>query len=193
VVGRRAALYRVCHYSRRPSDFNPGIGGPTRFGFFGEPVVPINYLARTPEAAVAESVLHNVPLHGGMIFPEDYLGRIMGRLLPGRTLRLAQFAGPGLRRLNVHAADLTDTDPDTYAQTVQWAQAVSEDTDLDGIVWMSRHWNTSEAVVLFGDRISATELVADTGFARAFSNVPDIEWLAALCETIGVGFVPPSS
>jgi hypothetical protein len=50
-------LYRVFTNTRPPTEFNPGIGAATRFGFFGKPVVPIMYAADTEEAAVAESLL----------------------------------------------------------------------------------------------------------------------------------------
>src|SRR6516162_3016173 len=46
-------LYRVFTNTRAPTVFNPGPGKPTRFGFFGDPVVPILYAADTEEAAVA--------------------------------------------------------------------------------------------------------------------------------------------
>ena len=38
-------LYRVFTSSRTPIEFNPGVGAPTRFGFFGRPAVPIMYAA----------------------------------------------------------------------------------------------------------------------------------------------------
>jgi hypothetical protein len=51
-------LYRVFTNTRPPTEFNPGVGAATRFGFFGKPVVPIMYAADTEEAAIAETLLH---------------------------------------------------------------------------------------------------------------------------------------
>ena len=47
-------LYRVLSATREAAEFNPGLGAPTRFGFFGDPVVPIMYAAQTEDAAIAE-------------------------------------------------------------------------------------------------------------------------------------------
>ncbi len=55
-------LYRVFTNSRPPTEFNPGIGAPTRFGFFGKPVVPLMYAADTEEAAIAETLLHDADI-----------------------------------------------------------------------------------------------------------------------------------
>lgn len=185
-------LYRVYGQRRRATEFNAGVGASTRWAFFGDPPVPVLYAAASEEAAVAETILHDIPLRGGRIFPENYLDCVMARLTCRRALALAQFCGPGLRHLGVRARSLTDTEAGTYARTVAWAQVVWKHTACDGIVWMSRHWNTDRAVVLFGDRISARELRQDSGFARAFANPADIEWLAALCEQTRVAFTPPT-
>lgn len=187
----RSLLYRVLRNTHRSAEFNPGFGPPTRFAFFHDPPVPALYAAASPQAAVAETIVHDLPLRGGQVGPEDYLDRIMVRLLCRRALRLAQFCGPGLRKLRVFPRGLTDTDAVTYRDTVRWAEAVWRETDCDGIVWMSRHWNTDRAVVLFGDRVSEDDLSRDSEFARAFINPNDLEWLAGLCQRIGIAFAPP--
>ena len=184
-------IYRVYGNRRRPGEVNPGLGASTRWAFFGDPPVPVLYAAESEEAAVAETILHDVAMTDGWVFPEMYLDRVMARLACSRTLRLARFGAGGLRRLHVRAAALTATEPDTYDRTVPWADAAHSITSCDGIVWMSRHWNTSRAIVLFGDRVDEAELRLDAGFARAFVNPYDIEWLAEFCDRIDVGFVPP--
>lgn len=184
-------LYRVHGNRRRAAEFNPGAGNPARWAFFGDPVVPVLYVAETEEAAVSESILHDLPLTGARVFPEDYLDRVAGRLTCDRDLRLAQFAGGGLRRIGASPATLTDTDADTYADTVRWAQAAWTLAECDGIMWMTRHWNTSRAIVLFGDRVRSSSLHQDPSYARAFANPQDIEWLAELCAHVNVSFIPP--
>ena len=57
---------------------------------------------------------------------------------------------------------------------------------------MSRHWNTSPAIVLFGDRVMSSSLHQDPSYARAFANPEDMEWLAELCAQVNVSFTPPS-
>ncbi|MHB8185901.1 MAG: RES domain-containing protein [Dermatophilaceae bacterium] len=181
-------LYRVHGNRRRVSDFNPGEGNSTRWAFFGDPVVSVLYVAEAEEAAVSESIFHDLPLAGARVFPEDYLNRVAGRLMCDRDLRLAQFAGGGLRRLGARPATLTGTDADT----VRWAEAAWTDTECDGVIWMSRHWNTSRAIVLFGDRVRSSSLHQDPSYARAFANPEDMEWLAELCAQVEVSFTPPS-
>lgn len=185
-------LYRVHDNRRRVSEFNPGTGNPTRWAFFGDPVVSVLYVAETEEAAVSESIFHDLPLTGARVFPEDYLNRVAGRVTCDRDLRLAQFAGGGLRRLGARPATLTDTDADTYADTVRWAEAAWTHTECDGIIWMSRQVNTSRAIVLFGDRVMSSSLRQDPSYARAFANPEDMEWLAELCAQVKVSFTPPS-
>lgn len=187
-----APLYRVHGNRRRPGEFNPGVGPPTRWAFFGDPLVPVLYAAQSPEAAVAETLLHDVPLVGGRLFPESYLDRVMSRIEPRRPLTLARLAAGGLRRIGVRQGELTDTEADRYRETVAWAEAIWRDTPCDGIEWVSRHWNTSRAVVLFGDRVRERELDVDPGFARAFANPSDLAWLAELCERTRVLLVPPA-
>ena len=46
-------LYRVHRNTRAATEFNPGVGAPTRFGFFGDPVVPILSAAATEDAGSA--------------------------------------------------------------------------------------------------------------------------------------------
>jgi len=54
-LGVGAQLYRVFSAAkgRTATTFNPGAGAPTRFAFFGTPVVPIMYAAAAEDAAVA--------------------------------------------------------------------------------------------------------------------------------------------
>ncbi|HEY8295315.1 MAG TPA: RES family NAD+ phosphorylase, partial [Micrococcaceae bacterium] len=170
---------------RLANEYNPGKGRQTRFAFFGDPVVPVLYAAGAEESAVAETLLHDVPLSGGALRPDDYLDKVMGRLTVHRHLRLASFMGTGLRALGVDAADLTMTESDRYVETVRWSAAAHED-GFDGIVWMSRRCNTERAYMFFGDRVGSADLVIDPDFARAFALPDDIDWLTRMCVPLRV-------
>ncbi len=182
-----SSLYRV--YSNRSgrlsNGFNPGQGSSTRFAFLGNPTVPVLYAAATEEAAVSETLLHDVPISGGALRADDYLDKVMARLIVKRELRLVSFMGLGLRALGVRAVDLTMTDASRYAETVEWAAAAHQD-GFDGIVWMSRQQNTEQAFMLFGDRVDPEELEIDPGFARAFALPDDVDWLARMCIPLNV-------
>lgn len=185
------AIHRVHGPDRQATSFSPGPRPLTRFAFFGEPIVPVLYGAEGEEAAVAETLLHDLPTVGGRLVPERYRGRVVSQVLPRRELRLAQLHGGGLRRLGARSTNLTDTTAAHYIRTVQWAAAIHKDTDLDGIVWMSRQWNSQKAVVLFGDRVGSRELSVDPTLGRSFATPDGFEWLAALCQHLKVVVIPP--
>lgn len=177
-------LYRVASTSRSATAFNPGIGTPTRFGFFGNPVVPILYAAETEDAAIAETLLHNVPAEGGALSYDRYSGKALVRLATTRDLRLGVLHGTGLRRLQVTAAELTASPAATYPTTVRWAEA-AHGIGLDGLVWMSRMCNDTKAYVFFGDRC-ADAFTQDVTHARIFASAADQIWLIDHCAPLHV-------
>lgn len=189
VLRAGAGLYRVHSNTRRVTAFNPGVGSPTRFGFFGTPPVPILYAAATEQAAVAETLLHDVPVTGGLLPYAAYADKVMGRILLERPVRLAKLRGLGLRKLGIKAADVTDTTPAAYPHTVMWAHAAHE-AGYDGMVWTSRKCDDAAAVVLFGDRC-VDAVRQDATFARLFQTGPGLEWLIAVCTPLHVDVLPP--
>lgn len=159
------------------TDFNPGYGSRLRWSFFGDPVVLVHYSAASPEAAVHESILHNAVPHAHLPRAQ-WIRKVLTPLRTNRKLRLAQLHSDGLRRLGVHARDLTDTDSVQYPFTVEWAQAAHA-AGAGGLVWMSRQLNSVRAYCLFGDRVAAGDLEPHPGDpdARVFATPADSEWL----------------
>ena len=100
-------LYRVLSSTRTATEFNPGVGAPTRFAFFGNPVVPVMYTAESEDAAIAETLLHDIPVDGGVLPYDQYAGTALVRLEVTRALRLAVLHGIGLRQLKAAAHDVT--------------------------------------------------------------------------------------
>lgn len=177
-------LYRVLSATRTAAEFNPGIGARTRFGFFGNPVVPLMYAADTEEAAVAETLLHNIPAGGGVLSYDRCASKALVRLAVSRDLRLAVLHGLGLRRLKVTAGDITASPASTYPTTVRWAEA-AHGICLDGLVWMSRMCNDAGAYVFFGDSCAGA-FTQDPGHARIFASPADQIWLIDLCAPLHV-------
>lgn len=163
--------------------FNPGNGGQTRFAPIadrsGRPV-PTLYAATSAEAALFESVFHDVParrsrqteLAGKLVGRDDlvergmravsYKRRIRGRALTPlivlRDLSLVQLHDIGLDRLGV-TAELTGGPPTRYARTREWAAALHRHgKGFEGLIWMSRRFNSEKTAVLFGDRVSTDDL-----------------------------------
>lgn len=157
--------------------FNPGFGAPMRWSFFGDPVVPVHYSAASAEAAVHESVLHNAVPHAHLA-RAVWIRKVLTPLRTTRELRLVMLHSDGLRRLHVHARDLTDTDSDQYPFTVEWAIAAHE-AGADGLVWISRQLNSVRAYCLFGDRVAPADLEVIPGDpeTRVFATPADSEWL----------------
>ena len=177
-------LYRVFTNTRAPTVFNPGPGKPTRFGFFGDPVVPILYAADTEEAAVAESLLHDIPVDGGLLPYDQYSGKALAVLKVTRNLRLAILHGIDLRRVKAEPADVTSSPASTYTTTVQWAEA-AHGIGVDGMVWMSRLCNTAKAYVFFGDRCDDA-FAQDPSHARIFASPADQIWLIDFCAPLHI-------
>ncbi|OCB19323.1 hypothetical protein A5674_07070 [Mycobacterium malmoense] len=177
-------LYRVLSATRTATDFNPGIGSRTRFGFFGDPAVPVMYAADTEDAAIAETLLHDIPVDGGLLPYDQYADKVLVRLRVTRPVRLGVLHGTGLRRLKVAAADLTASPASSYASTVRWA-AAAHGAGLDGLVWMSRQCNDAKAYVFFGDRC-AKAFAQDPSHARIFAGPADQLWLIDRCAPLHV-------
>ncbi|HZJ04912.1 MAG TPA: RES domain-containing protein [Nocardioidaceae bacterium] len=182
---------RVHSNTRHVTDSNPGIGKPTRFAFFGSPSIPVLYAAETEEAAVAESLLHDVPLSGRPLPARDYRDHVLGRFEVLRDLRLAMLHGLGLRRLNITNTDVIDVHgAGVYRETVAWA-AAAHSAGSDGVEWMSTKCNNSPAQVLFGDRVLATDLLLDPAYGRVFLLPEHFNWLVDMCVPLRIEVLPP--
>jgi hypothetical protein len=170
VIPQATRLFRVHAAHRVPSAFNPGLGRPGRFHPFrtasSSELVPTLYASATIAGALSESVFHDVPYKGRAkrILVTRLHGLVLSVVVVTSPLSLTQLAGPGLRRLGVRRRDLIDGGPATYDLTAAWAGALHACAAKPaGLMWMSRHDDTSEAYVLFGDRVGDDEVAAAPG------------------------------
>lgn len=189
VLPAGSRLYRVASNVRPVNEFNPGFGSATRFAFFGNPTIAVLYAAETEAAALAESLLHDVPVTGGTLLYDDYSTKVLGRLTITRDLGLAKLRGLALRRLQITPQQISDTPAHTYPQTVEWARAAHA-AGFDGISYTSRLCNDARAVVLFGDR-TAADVAQDPDYARIFMAGNDLDWLIDTCAPLHVDVLPP--
>lgn len=164
-------IHRVFDHRYPGDSFDPGdatvVAG--RFHFFEDPAgrrVPVLYGAAGDEAAIAETVFHDVPVRGPhrVVLEQRIESLSLCRLRPVRDLTLVALHGSGLRRLQVRATELTDTEASQYSRTVPWAKALHHaEPTADGLAWMSRQHDSQKAVMLFGDRVSSDELQMQWG------------------------------
>jgi hypothetical protein len=131
-------------------------------------IVPMLYGAAGEQAAIAESVLHDLAPRGPRVVAFESLVPIrLSCLIPQRDLQLAMLHSTGLDRLRLRNAQLIDTLPSRYPDTLPWGQALyGHAPHLDGILWTSRRYNSVRACVLFGsttndERVEGRDLVFD--------------------------------
>jgi hypothetical protein len=153
-------------------------------------MVPVLYLAETREAALAETLLRDIPLGAPAALARSaYEGAVLAGLRLSRSMRIAEFFGLGLRELGIEATQLTDTPMDNYPQTRTWAQAAWA-AGLDGIGWMSKRDNSARAYMLFGDRVQERDLEIVAGSGLVFAGGDGFGWLAATCAPLKIDVMP---
>jgi hypothetical protein len=187
VLAAGTVLHRV-HGRRAANVFNPGMGGLTRFAPLH---VPTLYAAQSAEVAVSETLLHDVPLEGGMLRAPAYIDARESTLSLMRELKLCKLMGDGLRRLGISPQDLTATNGDVYGKTVLWAQAAhARPAGFDGIAWMSARDSTSQAYMFSGERATESDLRIDhAGLGEFAPGEPAFDWLSAYCARVKVELV----
>ena len=139
---------------------------------------------RSLEVAFAETVLHESALYedGAWIVPGSMLReRSIVYLEADRPLLLADLTGPSLKRLGLDNQVSAGTE---YGFTWALSRALHESVaECDGIVYVSRHNNTGEAVALFersGARIEPSR-------TQALESHPALPHLLTL---LGVELLP---
>lgn len=152
------------------------------------------YGASTFNGAVSETIFHNVPVRG-------YRGILASSLRPlqastlqcRRALRLVDLRGFGLQRLGVTRRELIDSNPDSYPVTRAWAASLYQAVeDADGMIWVARQHDTSEAILLFGTRVEQGDLemiAPPRHLAPAGKIEPDV---LAAAELAGIAIVLPT-
>ena len=161
-AGRR--LYRVHPVSYAPNQINPGKGSrPGRFHPIrcaqGNSIATL-YASDRIDGALAETVFHNV-VAGGVILRAELTTRCLTRIELVRDILIADLSGHGLRRLGLDRSQLLETGAWSYARTARWAEAIHRSDDIvDGIIWVSRQFDTAKALFAYGDRLKTDDFAA---------------------------------
>jgi len=157
----RKPLVRIHRSTYRATEFNPGFGPGGRFSPIRHDAVtiPTLYGSSSFDGAISETLFHDLPLTGEKRLAESALRAIVASTIaPRRPLRLVQLRGFGLQKLGFTRAELIDSNADRYPMTGELASRLYAESDCDGLIWMARHHDMSENVVLFWGRVAPDEL-----------------------------------
>ena len=163
-----------------PDRFNPCQGAPTRFAPVHDAegnCVPSLYAADTLEAAIYETVFHDIPVTARRrTVPRTLVqSRAHGRLQVRHDLQLASLRGPDLRRWRISRNSLITTSPSLYRNTARWAETIHHQfPDVDGLLWTSSQCDPDTAYLFFGDRVAA----GDLGIVQARDGLLDVTFLS---------------
>ena len=163
-VGAGDVLHRVHARALAGNAFNPCRGGQTRFAPIRDAkgdCVPSLYAGSTVESAVYETVFHDVPLSASLktVPREAVEKRRHSTLLARRDLWLASLRAPDLLKWGVRREALIGSLPTQYGRTARWARAIHRQfDDIDGLVWTSNVCDPDDAMLFFGDRVTAADV-----------------------------------
>lgn len=159
-------IVRIHPARYRPSQFNPEDKPAARFRPFASTngTVPTLYGAVDFDGALSETVFHDLPrpAAGHVVTHAALYPLVRSRVIPTRDLELVLLAGYGLDRLKVTREQLILSSPEEYAATARWGEALYNCREqLDGLLWVSRQYELSTAMMLFGGRVHEHELTFD--------------------------------
>ena len=185
ILASGATLDRVHDRNFRADRFNPCQGAPTRFAPMRDAqgnCVPSLYAADTLEAAIFETIFHDVPVAASRkTVPRTLVeSRAHGRIELQRDLRLVSLRAPDLRRWRLSRNSLIGSPPQFYEDTVRWAEAIHQQfPDVEGLLWTSNQCDPDTAYLFFGGRVSA----GDFRIVQARDGMVDPSFLADVRQT----------
>ena len=156
-------LHRVHDRNFRANSFNPCRGASTRFAPINDLkgiCVPSLYAANTLEAAIHETIFHDIPVRTKRkTVPRTLVqSRAHGQLGVLRDLHLASLRGPDLRRWRISRNSLIATSPNLFPVTARWASAIHQQfPNVEGLIWTSNQCDPDTAYLFFGDRIASKD------------------------------------
>lgn len=163
--GSGETMYRVHDAIYTVDEFNPSLKGNARFSPILDPfgkVIPTLYAATTPRGALMESVFRDVPYRAGFkhVDAKRLEGRLCSTLLFQADFQLLDLSKVALRGFGIPPRQLIDTTKAHYTETRGWAEQVyAAHPHVQGLLWSSRQDDRALAVVLFGSRVKASDLL----------------------------------
>lgn len=159
IVPKGSILHRVHDHNFAGNSFNPTSDVFSRFSpIFDEKgkVVPVLYTADTLNAAIYESIFHDITARSSVkkVALENVYKKNHTVLKTTQEFRLAELRQPDLIKWNISRNELIASFPEFYPYTCKWSQAIHDQfTDEMGLVWTSNQCDPDSAFVFFGNRI----------------------------------------
>lgn len=161
---KKGALIERVHNNAYTADsFNPCLGNPTRFAPIEDAsgaCVPSLYAGETLEAAVYETIFHDVPAKAKKkrVPQKKIKDSAQGRLEVLRDLNLVSLREPDLKQWRIKRNQLISSSPKLYAETAAWAEAIHHQfSGADGLEWTSNQCDPKTAYLFFGDRVDSSD------------------------------------
>jgi RES domain len=157
-------IHRIHSSLYTEMQYNPSAKGNARFSPIRDAVgeiIPVLYGGSTMDCALMETVFRDVPYSPGLksVDKARLDGQVYSVVLAKADLRLIDLGNVALRKLGIDRAHLIDTTKAHYPDTRKWAEAIYRQfPKCQGLRWISRQDDSSEAILLFGDRIPAATL-----------------------------------
>ncbi len=185
-------MYRVHSTHYAALQFNPG--GRTRPGRF-HPLadldgasIPTLYAADQVAGALSETVFHNA-MAGAYILRAELATRFLTRIELLRDIKVADLTGHGLRKLKLSRAQLLECGASEYAHTARWAEVIhAANHGLDGMIWVSRQFDTAKALLAFGDRLSVADFKV-VGEPERLDRGPGFRKLQRAASSAGITII----
>jgi hypothetical protein len=198
VIPKGTVLHR-CHDARYPGDsFNPGrILLANEYGARFSPIrdaalelIPTMYLASSCEAAIAESVFHDVVATGKTEFfdlrPFNNMHYIQLKL--EWDLSVVSCRAPDCTYMGIDRDELIGSTQLEYSQTRAWSQAIyQQHHNVDGMRWYSKRDDDHFALILFGgQRVRENALSIAEPSSQLFSHQVSGQIIQKTAERLGL-------
>ena len=193
--GAGKTLYRVHRQRYRPNVFTPTPQGNARFSPIRDDagkIIPTLYAGTTIDCALMETVFHDVPYKTGFKpLPLSILEeQVHSSVEVKRNLRLIDLGTVALHKLGIKRSHLIDTTKALYPRARRWAEAFHERfPSAQGLRWTSRQDDHAFAMVIYGTRVKASDLIPNHEPLLLIENGEVILPVFELAIRLGVIFV----
>lgn len=157
-------IHRIHSTAYTETQYNPSPRSNARFSSIRDvagKIIPVLYGGSTMDCALMETVFRDVPYAPGLknVDKARLQNQTHSIVVAKADLTLIDLSNVALRKLGIDRTHLIDTTKAHYPDTRKWAEALYQQLPgCQGFRWISRQDDSAEALILFGNRISAGDL-----------------------------------